>query len=81
MTFDVKEERVFKRKLQKILQHIEAYIHYNQYNLGVLTVRELVEWKKEGDMHIVKAANNCPSDIESFVFYCIVTEFTSDEEE
>ena len=69
------ENPEFEQKFQKVRGSIEAYLSDKEYDLGELTIDELIWWRDIGKMRIIEATEKCPSDIKSVVTDFIKKEF------
>ena len=81
MTFkNIFENPEFEQKFQKVRNSIENYLTEKEYDLGELTIDELVWWRDIGKMRIIEATEKCPLDIKNVVTDLIKKEFPNPHE-
>ena len=81
MTFkNIFENPEFEQKFQEVRSSIENYLTEKEYDLGELTIDELVWWRDIGKMRIIEATEKCPSDIKNVVTDLIKKEFPNPNE-
>jgi len=74
------ENPEFEQKFQRVKTSIEKYISEKEYDLGELTIDELIWWKGIGKTRIIEATEKCPNDIKNIVTNLIKKEFPNPNE-
>jgi len=70
----------FEGKYQNLKSSIEQYLLKREYDLGELTIDEIIWWKDLGKTRIIEITEKCPGDIKNIVTELIKKEFPNTNE-
>ncbi|WP_458626457.1 hypothetical protein [Winogradskyella sp. PC D3.3] len=69
------ENPEFEKKFQRVRKSIEQYLSEKEYDLGELTIDELIWWRDIRKTRIIETTEKCPSDLKNIVTDIIKREF------